>query len=382
MSDIEENLQGMLEVRKVVVNYEDHQQEAGVFDMPVDLEHFKKFPMVDPPGTHKKVGHDIRGEIRVDPHNDLPDYSGPFRQDLRFSDFSKEALVNMLGMADEYYGVTTRSWAAEVTERYGKEVMIDVQSEAWQLIVLPQLRRMIGEWMVLPDDEADAVVTEVEREVAARCDDGGTVTINPFKSDPKYLEHPKDQLVNLALGSHEYLLTVIEAWAAAIVMRYGLDAMFEFQWSLWSEKVLPGVKDLKAQWMNISGNTVEAFMKDVQIDATSFPGKAFDMTFEMPEQDVGIFTFNKCISVDQWDALGRPDIAEKAAHISCPAAIIDTAKMYNPNMKVEILAIPPRQSKDHVCCKWRLSMRTEDDPEYVPVELTKKQNGKDTHSVD
>ena len=119
--------------------------------------------MVDPPGTHKKVGHDIRGEIRVDPHNDLPDYSGPFRQDLRFSDFSKEALVNMLGMADEYYGVTTRSWAAEVTERYGKEVMIDVQSEAWQLIVLPQLRRMIGEWMVLPDDEADAVVTEVER---------------------------------------------------------------------------------------------------------------------------------------------------------------------------------------------------------------------------
>jgi hypothetical protein len=178
------------------------------------------------------------------------------------------------------------------------------------------------------------------------------------------------------------LLTVIEAWAAAIVMRYGLDAMFEFQWSLWSEKVLPGVKDLKAQWMNISGNTVEAFMKDVQMDATSFPGKAFDMTFEMPEPDVGIFTFNKCISVDQWDALGRPDIAEKAAHISCPAAIIDTAKMYNPNMKVEILAIPPRQSKDHVCCKWRLSMRTEDDPEYVPVELTKKQSGNDTHSVD
>jgi hypothetical protein len=25
-----------------------------------------------------------------------------------------------------------------------------------------------------------------------------------------------------------------------------------------------------------------------------------------------------------------------------------------------------------VCCKWMFSMRDEDDPEYVPVELTKK----------
>jgi hypothetical protein len=43
--------------------------------------------------------------------------------------------------------------------------------------------------------------------------------------------------------------------------------------------------------------------------------------------------------------------------------------MYNPNMKVEILAIPPRVDAGDVCCRWRLSMRDEDDPEYVPVEL-------------
>jgi hypothetical protein len=46
-----------------------------------------------------------------------------------------------------------------------------------------------------------------------------------------------------------------------------------------------------------------------------------------------------------------------------------TAKLYNPNMKVDILAIPPRVSTDDVCCKWRLSMRTPDDPEYLPVNL-------------
>jgi hypothetical protein len=46
--------------------------------------------------------------------------------------------------------------------------------------------------------------------------------------------------------------------------------------------------------------------------------------------------------------------------------------MYNPNMKVDILAIPPRVDTDHVCCKWKLSMRDADDPDYVPVELGTK----------
>jgi hypothetical protein len=42
--------------------------------------------------------------------------------------------------------------------------------------------------------------------------------------------------------------------------------------------------------------------------------------------------------------------------------------MYNPNMKVEILAIPPRASSDHVCCRWRLSMRDESDPRVRPFD--------------
>jgi hypothetical protein len=45
--------------------------------------------------------------------------------------------------------------------------------------------------------------------------------------------------------------------------------------------------------------------------------------------------------------------------------MIVTTKLYNPNMKVDILAIPPRKDPGNVCCKCRFSMRTPDDPEYV-----------------
>ncbi len=91
-------------------NYEEHQQETGL-DIPVDLVHFKKFPVVDPPGTYKKEGHDTRWDIAADDRPELPDYGGPFQQHLRFSDFSNDALINMLGMSDEYYRVCIEGWA-------------------------------------------------------------------------------------------------------------------------------------------------------------------------------------------------------------------------------------------------------------------------------
>jgi hypothetical protein len=364
MTGPDETIEKVLAVRQVGVDYAEH-EVAAPLDIPVDLHNFKKFPVVDPPGTHKPSGVDTRGQIRVESSAELPDYCGPFRSDLRFSDFSNAALVDMVAMSDEYYRVCVEAWAEEIKRRYGAELMRELQAEAWESIVLPQLSAMLVEWMDIPADRAEALTGEVTAEVEARKTDGGVVTINPFHAGAVHVDLPKEKLVKWALGSHEYLLTAIEGWAGDVVIRYGLDVMFDIQWDLWSEKVLPAVRDLKARWMKVGDGSVEAFMKDIQIDASSFPGKAFDMTFEMPEPEVGIMTFNKCIQLDQWEALGRPDIAEKSAHVTCPASIIETAKMYNPNMKVEILAIPPRLTKDHVACRWRLSMRDESDPEYV-----------------
>ena len=61
------------------------------------------------------------------------------------------------------------------------------------------------------------------------------------------------------------------------------------------------MKKLKAEHLGITGNTVADWMKDLQLDATALPGKAFDLSFEMPEPDVGIMTFNRCVAVDQWE---------------------------------------------------------------------------------
>jgi len=330
--------------------------------LKVDLIRYPKFPRVNDRVTYRKAALDIRQQRDVDSGAELPDYSGPWRADLRFTDFSKEALASrFVPWSERYLQLCIDGWAHEVAKRYGAETMAEIEWAAWNDRVVPEIERMKQEF--LPSgtvyEDPNRNVPESER-VGTR-----VIYTGLFTPNARTGELSKPEIVTWLLGSHEYLLQCIEAWATQTTLRYGLDVMFDIQWTLWGDSVLPGVKKLKAEFLGISGNTVADWMKDLQVDATAMPGKAFDLSFEMPESDVGIMTFNRCVAVDQWESMGRPDILEKNCHSTCPKSMLVTTKMYNPNMKVEILAIPPRKDPGDVCCKWRFSMRTPDDPEYV-----------------
>ena len=47
MTESDDTIQKVLDVRKVGADYEEHQQ-AGPLDIPVDLHNFTKYPVVDP----------------------------------------------------------------------------------------------------------------------------------------------------------------------------------------------------------------------------------------------------------------------------------------------------------------------------------------------
>jgi len=366
----DEQFDGFLEIRKPGAHLEeDVVADDFVLMLGVDLTNYPKFSRVDDDVTYPKADLDIRQQLDVDSGAELPDYGGPFRADLRFTDFSAEALATrFLPWSERYLQTCVDGWATEVARRYGAETMAEIEWAAWNDQIVPELERIRTEFLPQDTDYGypNKDVPEKERPVTR------VVYTGVFTPRPEVADLTKEQLVTWLLGSHEYLLQCIEAWATQITVRYGLDVMFDIQWTLWGTKVLPEVKRLKAEYLGISGNRVEDWMKDLQVDATALPGKAFDLSFEMPEPEVGIMTFNRCVAADQWEAMGRPDILEKNCHSTCPKSMIETTKMYNPNMKVEILAIPPRRDPGDVCCKWRFSMRDEQDPEYVPVELTQK----------
>jgi hypothetical protein len=360
-----------LEARKPGAHLaEDYVPDDFVLMLGVDLVNYPKFPKAVADGvTFPKTALDIRQDLEFDSGADLADYSGPYRADLRFTDFSTEALAErFLPWSEAYLLVCIEGWVNEVTKRFGEATMREIEWAAWTDQTGPELDRMRAEFLPEGYDYEDPNArVPIEDRLHTP-----VVYTGLFTPRPECAMLTKAELVRWFLGSHEYLLQCIEGWAAQIVVRTGLDDMFDIQYTLWGNTVLPRVKELKAQYLGISGNTVEDWMKDLQLDATALPGKAFDLTFEMPEPDVGIMTFNRCVAVDQWEAMGRPDILEKNCHSTCPKSMIVTTRMYNPNMKVDILAIPPRVDEGDVCCRWQFSMRDESDPEYVPVEITAK----------
>ncbi len=365
----DDQLSTFLEARKPGAHLEEeYVPDDFVLMLGVDLVNFPKFPKAVADGVTYPVSKlDIRQELDVDSGAELPDYSGPYRQDLRYTDFSREALATQfIPFSEAYLLACVEGWVTEVAKRFGTEVMREIEWAAWSEQIAPELDRMREEFL------PPGTVYEDPNQGVAPEDRPTTPVIYTglFTPGPDTVTLSKEQLVTWLLGSHEYLLQCIEGWAAQVVLRHGLDVMFDIQFQLWGDTVLPAAKELKARHLGITGNTVEDWMKDLQIDATAMPGKAFDLEFEMPEPDVGIMTFNRCVAVDQWEGMGRPDILEKNCHSTCPKSMIVTTKMYNPNMKVDILAIPPRVHEGDVCCKWRFSMRDEDDPEFVPVEIT------------
>lgn len=368
--EADRQLDELLEIRKPGAHLDDGAvADDFVLMLGVDLTNYPKFARVDDGVTYARSDLDVRNQLDVDSGADLPDYSGPYRPDLRFTDFSRTALATrFLPWSERYLQLCVDGWATEVANRYGAATAAEIEWAAWNDQVVPELERMRNEFLPAGTEyvHLNQRVPEDARATTR------VVYTGLFTPRADAVELSKAELVRWFLGSHEYLLQCIEAWATQITVRYGLDVMFDIQWTLWGSTVLPGVKRLKAQYLGISGDTVEDWMKDLQVDATALPGKAFDLSFEMPEPDVGIMTFNRCVAVDQWEAMGRPDILEKNCHSTCPKSMIETTRMYNPNMQVEILAIPPRRDPGDVCCKWRFSMRSEDDPEYVPVTLRSK----------
>ena len=156
------DLEEFLEIRKPGA----HLEEGVVADdfvlmLGVDLTNYPKFPRVDDNVTYPKRDLDIRQQLDVDSGAELPDYSGPYRADLRFTDFSREALaVRFLPWSERYLQLVVDGWAKEVAKRYGAEKMAEIEWAAWNDQVVPELERMRTEFL-----PADLVYDDPNRQV-------------------------------------------------------------------------------------------------------------------------------------------------------------------------------------------------------------------------
>jgi hypothetical protein len=64
--------------------------------------------------------------------SELADYSGPFKPDLTLKDLSKDFLIRLIEVHQYAWVTMTESWYRSVEKRYGSEVGLDTELEAWK----------------------------------------------------------------------------------------------------------------------------------------------------------------------------------------------------------------------------------------------------------
>ena len=70
---------------------------------------------------------------------ELKDYSGPFKKDLKYEDFPKEVLVELLHAYGEEINLLSLFFAKAINKRFGEEAMREILIEAWQNMAAPEL---------------------------------------------------------------------------------------------------------------------------------------------------------------------------------------------------------------------------------------------------
>jgi len=62
---------------------------------------------------------------------ELHDYSGEFKPELKLQDFSKDALVRLIRAASRIYGGLDQLWYSLMKEKFGEEMAGQLQEELW-----------------------------------------------------------------------------------------------------------------------------------------------------------------------------------------------------------------------------------------------------------
>jgi len=85
---------------------------------------------------------------------ELKDYSGEFRRDIKLQDFSKDALVRLWTAASKLYIGIDGVWTSVIREKYGEQAAIDLDMEVWRRNTPLEVRRVREAMNIWGDDVA------------------------------------------------------------------------------------------------------------------------------------------------------------------------------------------------------------------------------------
>jgi hypothetical protein len=167
-------------------------------------------------------------------------------------------------------------------------------------------------------------------------------------SELEFKDLPRDALVKLLKLYSNLLRSVDGLWYLGLKDRVGNEEALAYNNWLWERTIRKYlVNDIK-EILQIDGTSIVDFVRVLQARPMYF-----GLGEEIKRKNDNEFIINvpKCPVLE---ALEREGEGRDAIHcrLACTMMREKQAEFFNPNIQVRALKLPPRKSRDEICCRW------------------------------
>ncbi len=182
-----------------------------------------------------------------------------------------------------------------------------------------------------------------------------------YKPDLKFEDFSKDALVKLLKAYRTIFVGLMGMWNTVNRERMSVEDAFALDAKVYERLLQKFYLPLLTGAMAIRGDDVLTLLKIFQVAPDGAGGQFYEFDYDIKNRNHAIITFTRCPTLFYFESTE----SEKDIHYLCgpggveERAFIGFCKYLNPNMKCTALQIPPRKSKDDICCRWEFKVETD-----------------------
>jgi len=172
-----------------------------------------------------------------------------------------------------------------------------------------------------------------------------------FDGNIEFEKFSKEALVKI-LKVYAKLYSAIDGfWYLSVKERVDDDEALACDMWVW-DKAVKYELDRLVKVLNIEGDNVTSLMKALQMSPWFW---VFGHNIDIKNDGHAILTITECptLLALEKEGTGRE---KRICHIVEPMIFKKYADYFNPSIKVDYLKIPPRKTRDEICCRWEFKM--------------------------
>jgi hypothetical protein len=172
-----------------------------------------------------------------------------------------------------------------------------------------------------------------------------------FDPDFNYEKLSKGATLKMLKASSDYIRMIDGYWYLAVMKECGNDLAFKMDSDIW-EKLGAYTMELTRRMLNIKGDGVDAVAKSLQASPWSL---MYDIKAELKCDNIAIISFLNCPTLKSLMKEGQG--REKLICHQLEHRLMEVkAHVFNPEIKVTPLKLPPQEPGSDISCQWELKL--------------------------